>query len=162
MTPLPDGLTTSALLNVISFHLLIVLLAESRTRKKKVEGRTVYIWPNIKKVVEKWEKLTPSKKPKGKNYQTVLAAIKDNLITVKLNNFSFIASILQPFLTKYQTDDPLVPFMYDDVSSLITSLMQLIFKADKVDEAAVKNFKEFDFTKNIRELSWMSHGVMRF
>ena len=26
--------------------------------------------------------------------------------------------------------------------------MQLVFKADKVDEAAVKNFKEFDFTLN--------------
>ena len=90
---------------------------------KKVADRAVEIWPNIKKVVEKWEKLAPSERPKGKNYQTVLAAIKDNLITAKLNYFSFIASILQPFLTKYESDDPLVPFMYDDVLSLIASLM---------------------------------------
>ena len=90
---------------------------------KKVAHRVVEIQPNIKKVVEKWEKLTPSKRPKGKNYQTVLAAIKDYLITGKLNYFSFIASILQPFLTKYQSDDPLVPFIYDDVLSLKTSLM---------------------------------------
>ena len=66
----------------------------------------------------------------------------------KLNYFSFNASILQSFLAKYQSDDPLVPFIYDDVLSLITSLMQLVFKGDKVDEAAVKNFKEFDFTLN--------------
>ena len=102
--------------------------------EKKVVDRAVEIWLNIKKVVEKWEKLAPSKRSKGKNYQKVLAAIKDNLITAKLNYFSFTALILQPFLTKYQSDDPLVPFMYDDVSSLITSLMRLIFK---VDEAAV-------------------------
>lgn len=85
----------------------------------KVANRAVELWPNIKKVVEKWEKLAPSKRPKGKNYQTVLAAIKDNLTVAKLNYFSFIASILEPFLTKYQSDDPLVPFMYDDITSLV-------------------------------------------
>ena len=126
---------------------------------KKVADRAVEIWPNIKKVVEKWEKLAPSERPKGKNYQTVLAAIKDNLITAKLNYFSFIASILQPFLTKYQSDDPLVSFMYDDVLSLITSLMRLIFKADKVDEAALKNFKEFDFTLNDNRLPLNSINI---
>ena len=47
-----------------------------------------------------------------------------------------------------ESDDPHVPFIYDDVSSLITSLMRLIFKADKVDEAAVRNLIEFDFTLN--------------
>ena len=58
---------------------------------KKVADRAVEIWPNIKKGVEKWEKLAPSKRLKGKNYQTVFAAIKDNLVTAKLNYFSFIA-----------------------------------------------------------------------
>ena len=100
---------------------------------KKVADRAVEIWPNIKRVVEKWEKLASSKRPKGKNYQTVLASIKDNPITAKLNYFSFIASILHPFLTKYQSNDPPVPFMYDDVLSLTTSLMRLMFKVDKVD-----------------------------
>ena len=47
---------------------------------KKVVDRAVAIWPYIKKVVEKWEKLAPSKRPKGKNYQTVLAAIKITLL----------------------------------------------------------------------------------
>ena len=37
MTSLPDRLTISALLNVISFHLLIVLLAGLRTRKWWIE-----------------------------------------------------------------------------------------------------------------------------
>ena len=119
---------------------------------KKVADR-LEIWPNIKKVVEKWEKLAPSERPKGKNYQTVFAAIKDNLITAKLNNFLFIASILQPFLTKYQSDDLLVPFMYDDASR---SFMRIIFK---VDEAAVKNFKEFDFTLNDNRLPLNSINI---
>ena len=101
----------------------------------------------------------PAKDPKKKNYQTLLAAIKDSLITANLNYFSFVASILQPFLTKYQSDDPHVPFTYDDVLSLITSLVRLIFKVDKVDADAVKNFKEFDFTLNDNRLPLNSINI---
>ena len=54
--------------------------------------RALEIWQNIQKVAQKSEKITPSKTPKEKNYQTALTAIKDNLITAKLNYFSFIAS----------------------------------------------------------------------
>ena len=37
--------------------------------------------------------------------------------------------------------------------------MQLIFKADKVDEAAVKNFKEFYFTLNDNQLRLNSINI---
>ena len=85
--------------------------------------RALEIWPNIKKVAQKWEKITPSKTPKKKkkNYQTAITAIKDNLITAKLNYFSFIASNFAAFSDQVYSDDPLVLFIYD-VSSLITSL----------------------------------------
>ena len=49
--------------------------------------------------------------------------------------------------------------MYNDVSSLITSLTQLIFKPDKVDGAAVNIFKEFDFTLNDNHLLFNSRNV---
>ena len=83
--------------------------------------RALEIWPNIKKVAQKWEKITPSKTPKEKNYQTALTAIKDNLITAKLNYFSFIASNFAAFSDQVYSDDPLVLFIYD-LSSLITGL----------------------------------------
>lgn len=58
--------------------------------------RALEIWQNIQKVAQKSEKITPSKTPKEKNYQTALTAIKDNLITAKLNYF-FIASNFAAF-----------------------------------------------------------------
>ena len=78
-----------------------------------------------------WEKLALSKRPKEKNYKTITDAVKDNLIIGKLNFFSFVASILQPFLTKYQSDNLLVPFMYDDIVDLTKSLMRIIIKPEK-------------------------------
>ena len=45
------------------------------------------------------------------------------------------------------------------MSSLITSLTQLIFKPDKVDGAAVNIFKEFDFTLNDNHLLFNSRNV---
>ena len=78
-----------------------------------------------------WEKLALSKRSKEKNYKTITDAVKDNLIIGKLNFFSFVASILQPFLTKYQSDNLLVPFMYDDIVDLTKSLMRIIIKPEK-------------------------------
>ena len=104
-------------------------------------------------------KTCTQQKTQRKKLSDSSCSYQDNLITTKLNYFSFIASILQPFLTKYQSDDPLVSFMYDDVLSLITHLMRVLFKADKVDEAAVKNFKEFDFTLNDNRLQLNSINI---
>ena len=78
-----------------------------------------------------WEKLALSKRPKEKNYKTITDVVKDNLIIGKLNFFSFVASILQPFLTKYQSDNLLVPFMYDGIVDLAKSLMRIIIKTEK-------------------------------
>ena len=78
-----------------------------------------------------WEKLALSKRPKKRNYKTIADVVKDNLIIGKLNFFSFVASILQPFLTKYKSDNLLVPFMYDGIVDLAKSLMRIIIKTEK-------------------------------
>ena len=44
--------------------------------------------------------------------------------------FSFVAGILQPILVKYQSDKPMVPYMYQDLLKLLRKLMQLIVKPD--------------------------------
>ena len=41
--------------------------------------------------------------------------MNDTLTTAKLQFFLFVAGILQPFLKLYQTDQPMIPFMYNDI-----------------------------------------------
>ena len=60
--------------------------------------------------------------------------IDDQLITAKLLFFSFIASLVEPFLKKYQCDKPMIPFMYTDLKSLIQSLLELVVKQDVLSQ----------------------------
>ena len=76
-----------------------------------------------------WEKLPQSKPPRCKSYDNVKNAANNNLMAVKLEFFSYIVGILQPFLKSYQSDDPVLPFLYFDLKSLVSSLLKLFIKS---------------------------------
>ena len=63
----------------------------------------------------------------------------------KLKFFSFVAGVLHPILVKYQSDKPMVPYMYQDLLKLLRKLMQLIVKPDAVANcSSVINLKWID------------------
>ena len=73
----------------------------------------------------------------------VKEAVKDVLSVAKFQFFSFVASILVPFLKLYQTDMPMIPYMSDDLKLLITSLLRLVMKP-----SVIENCKSaYDLTK---------------
>ena len=57
-----------------------------------------------------WEKL-----PKSKSYSSVKSAALDDFTVAKLQCFSYIASKVEPYLKMYQTDNPMIPYMYFDL-----------------------------------------------
>ena len=63
-------------------------------------------------------------------------AVADDLIPAKLEIFCFITEIVKPFLTKYQTDKPMVPYLYHDIVRIIRRLMQLIVKPEILDKCS--------------------------
>ena len=87
--------------------------------------RTVEIWPSTCKLVEFWESLPPSKRPKSKSFLSVQEAVKDSLNLLKLDFFSFIASLVEPYLRAYQMDRPMIPFMCNDLEKLSENLLKL-------------------------------------
>ena len=101
---------------------------------KPVAERLIEIWPNIVKVVESWEKMTKSKRPSCKSYLSVVEAVKDPLMVAKLQFFSFFAGQFKPFLVAYQTDQPMVPFLYQDLLKLIRKIMQIVVKPDVLEK----------------------------
>ena len=48
--------------------------------------------------------------------------------------FSFIAVILRTYLTIFQTDNPMVPFMRDDLETILNQLLCLIFREDTFEK----------------------------
>ena len=96
------------------------------------------IWVNICRIIDIWQKLAPSLKPKCKSYTTVATAVNDQLATAKLQFFSFIAMTLQPFLELYQSDFPMILYMLHDIINIVKTL-KLFIKADVVDSCSYKD-----------------------
>ena len=70
-------------------------------------------------------------------------------MTAKLHFFAFIATILKPFLVLFQTDNPMLPFMYNELYNVSKRLIALMYKKEKIDEAkAVSKAMKEDWLKN--------------
>ena len=90
---------------------------------KKVADRAILVWPHIVEIVRFWQKLVPSKQPNCKSYTTLKEAASGTLMISKLQFFTYFASVLEPFLRLYQTDAPIIPFMYFDIKNLVKKLL---------------------------------------
>ena len=85
---------------------------------KSVTDRLIEVWPGMKKIVAFWSHLPKSKQPSSKSYGVVLSAVEDELFITELGFFSYLASFFLPFLTLYQTDQPMIPYLYQDLGNL--------------------------------------------
>lgn len=63
-----------------------------------------------------------TKLPTTFSVKNVKLALKDKLLKPKLAFFATIAEFLETFLKKYQTDKPMVPFLYNDLEYIIRTL----------------------------------------
>ena len=64
----------------------------------------------------------------------VKKVVGDELLVGKLFFFNYIANLLQPYLTKYQTDDSMLSFFGKDLEKLHWSLLQLVIKHDVLEK----------------------------
>ena len=106
---------------------------------KKVSDRLLCIWPNIIKIVNFWKSLLKSKQPSSKSFQNVKTAVEDVLTPAKLSFFSYFASLFEPFLRKYQTQNPMLPYLYTDIVELFRLVLKLIIKDEVVENCCSGN-----------------------
>ena len=77
--------------------------------------------------------LSRSRCPHIKSYEQLVECYSDSLVPAKLHFFSFGAGLFEPYLTRFQTDVPMVLFMFDELSAIFKKLVGLIFKKDAID-----------------------------
>ena len=101
------------------------------------------------KIFEYWLRLPKSKQPKSKSFEAVKDAIDDVLYPDVLFCFvSYFAGLIQPFLTCYQSDKPMIPFLHDDIFNLVFSLLQIGVEPDKLQECeTMSDLKKTDLGK---------------
>ena len=61
-------------------------------------------------------------KPKVTSFEKIDNALKDPLTKPKLCLFKFIADLVEPFLTRFQSDEPLMPYLYDELMDVMEAV----------------------------------------
>ena len=99
-----------------------------------VAERALEVWPHIVKYVNavKAKKVTD---PKSKSYETISGSCCDPLMPAKIAFFASVAKQINPFLTAFQTDKPMLPFMSLSLYTLLKSLLNRFIKSELVIEA---------------------------
>lgn len=97
--------------------------------------RALVLWDNVADYVKATEDGRVTR-PKNKSYEIVKECLKDPCFVAKLHFFKCIANQLQPFLAKYQTSKPMLPFLSDDLCMIIRSLMRRFIKSDILKDAS--------------------------
>ena len=115
---------------------------------KEPADRLREIWPNIKAIFQYWLRLSKSRQPKGKSFDKVKLAVEDPLTTAKLSFFSYLASLLEPFLKQYQTAKPMIPYMHTDLTKMYKAVMKIIIKDDIVDACSSSELPKLDMEKS--------------
>ena len=87
--------------------------------------RALMLWNNEADYVKATEDGRVNR-PKNRSYEVVKEYLKDPCFVAKLHIFKCIANQLQPFLAKYQTGKPMLPYLSDDLCMIIRSLMRRV------------------------------------
>ena len=101
------------------------------------------MWPHLKtyvKAVAKNEVPTPTTKA----FELIQQSTRDLLIEVKLNSFLSLAKVVTPFLTVYQTDRPMIPFLASDLHTVVKQLLARFMKDDFVESITLSKMTEID------------------
>ena len=87
--------------------------------------------------------------PKTKSFSAVKQWAMDPLGNAKMAAFVYVASPIEIFLKRYQTDEPIIPYLAEDLTKMMRTLMSRIVKPDVMKSAdnSTKLFK-IDLSKS--------------
>ena len=95
-----------------------------------VAQRAIEITPHIKNFVQGVQK--DKAEPTSASYKDVKNCLNDSLLLAKIAFFKSVASEVEPFLREFQSDSPMVPFLYNDMSQMVRSIMERFMKIEKL------------------------------
>ena len=100
-----------------------------------VAERAVSVWSSFLVFVARVEDKT-LKVPGCDSYDVIRRWSKDPAVLVKVKCFASIAREVQPFLVKFLTDCPMVPFLHSALESMLRSLLSRIVKQDTLSASS--------------------------
>ena len=102
--------------------------------------------------------------PSTKSFKTAEKIVGDDLFPAKLNFFLMVAREMTPFLKSYQSDKPMLPFMNEDLASLLRGLLEKFIKPSLVIQSATNTLKllqvEYENAENHVEVTKIKAGFV--
>ena len=100
-----------------------------------------------------WEKLQKSKCPKSKSHSNLKSAVLDDSTVAKLQCFSYITSKVEPYLKMYQTDNPMIPYLYFSLKTMLKDLLEIIVEPEVIQKCKTgKQFIKIDLEKKKKKI----------
>lgn len=109
-----------------------------------VAERALDIWDAVCNYVTAVSSGPKSKIPKSASYMTISKAVNDPLVLAKLHVFVATAKCLSPFLKRFQSDKPMVPFLAKELYQLLCSLLEKFIKRAVVESLTVSSIVELN------------------
>ncbi|XP_040917268.1 uncharacterized protein LOC121197645 [Toxotes jaculatrix] len=85
--------------------------------------------------------------PGTASFDVIEDAQKDPLALPKLQFFRSVAQLFDPFLKKYQTEEPVMPYLGKDLAELIKSLMRRFVKREVLQDITTVQLTNLDLEK---------------
>jgi len=95
--------------------------------------RALQIIPNLETFVKGVSK--EKIKIDTKSFSTVKHCRDDSFLSAKPAFLGFVAKQITPFLTNYQSEAPIAPFLFSDLSAMIRDMLFLFVKESVIQDA---------------------------
>jgi len=106
------------------------------------------------------------KEPISFSYKVMSNCLKDKMIKPKLAFFKTIAAEIEPFLRRYQIDEPMGPYLFTDLSIILKSIMSRFITSEVLDNNILTKIDVFDkkYLKGVKliDLGYMTRDAIRF
>ena len=109
--------------------------------------RLIEIWSNIKRLAKFWLSLPKSERPRSKSHEVVVEAVADPLVVAKLHFFSYVASLLKPYLKKFQSEQPVILYLQKELLLLCRNVLEMIIQPDIWSNSTGSQSTKIDFQK---------------
>ena len=83
-------------------------------------------------------------RPKSKTYEHVKTAVEDLVTPAQLAFFGYFATHFEPFLLKYQTHHPMIPYLLEDLEKLYCSVLKVVVKEEVVANKSAGELTKID------------------
>lgn len=113
----------------------------------------VYVKAVNKQIEKKWKDSHPDYRRSfagvsvNKNFKVVAAAVIDKFFKAKLAFFMSAAASVEPFLKKFQSEEPMVPFLYDDLIGLVQPVLEKVVKPEILKSTTLKSLCNIQLTE---------------